>query len=475
MRRIASTLTLILIATLPLTALDVGIRGEFRNRAVYLMNKDARSDTSDALGIFDSRLRVWLESSVNTNLSFIYNLQIGDVSWGDLAGTSRKDGEQHLIAGGSQGTEGINLKTRQMYMRYQQGSSSFLIGFVPFRTPLAFVMDSNIPGLVWNTRLLGLDMTLMYARAYAGPSWNGDGKDSVLASKTADAVDLGNDRNDYYLSAGYSFGESLGLTGWLLVDDNNRFKHEAPTSKKLFSDLYYWGMQAKGKLTSALSYEANLVIGTGSITSVGEGSEAVSSWAFQGKGSLNLDGFVFKFQYRMLSGNAASDSSPGTTVNQFAVLDGDEGSTGSWMGLLFGGGPFADQFYFHYGSASARRVNITKGYFVRNDPGITAIEFCLEKEMHEGTATFILSGGYAQTTRAVLDSSGEEAYTLGVELDIGLKARLMKELELYIQLAYLFPGSALGPTIALDNAVYSRPAFGSDPVLRIDAALAMSF
>ncbi|HPN83242.1 MAG TPA: hypothetical protein PLM00_07600, partial [Spirochaetota bacterium] len=122
-----------------------------------------------------------------------------------------------------------------------------------------------------------------------------------------------------------------------------------------------------------------------------------------------------------------------------------------------------------------RRVNITKGYFVRNDPGITALEFCIEKDMHEGKATFILSGGYAQTTRAVLDADGEEAYTLGVELDIGLKTRLMKELELYIQLAYLFPGSALGPTIALDNAVYSRPAMGTDPVLRIDAALAMSF
>lgn len=475
MRRLVYALIVLLFASLPLLALGVDVHGEFRNRAVYLMNKDAKSDTGDTLAIFDSRLRVWLESTVNTNLDFVYNLQIGDISWGDLAGTSRKDGEQHFIAGGSQGTEGINIKTRQMYMRYRDGSSSFLIGFIPFKTPLAFLLDSNLPGMVWNTAFLGLDISMMYARAYAGPSWNGDNTDKVLASKTSDSIDLGDDRNDYYLSAGYSFGDTLGLTGWLLVDDNNRFKHEAPTSKKLFSDLYYWGLQAKGKLTAALSYEANLVIGSGSITSVGEGSESVSSWAFQGKGSLALEGFTFKFQYRMLSGNAASDSSPGTAVQQFAVLDGDEGSTGSWMGILFGGGPFADQFYFHYGSASARRVNVTKGYFVRNDPGITALEFCIEKDMHEGKASFLLSGGYAQTTRAVLDAAGEEVYTLGVELDIGLKARLMKELELYIQLAYLFPGSALGPTIALDNAVYSRPAMGSDPVMRIDAALAMSF
>ncbi|HPH02178.1 MAG TPA: hypothetical protein PK297_04425 [Spirochaetota bacterium] len=475
MRQLVSIVFILLFASLHLAALNVDVHGEFRNRAVYLMNKDAKSETGDTLAIFDSRLRVWLESGVNTNLGFVYNLQIGDVSWGDLSGTSRKDGEQHFIAGGSQGTEGINLKTRQMYMRYQDGDSSFLIGFVPFKTPLAFLLDSNLPGLVLNTSLFGLDVRMMYARAYAGPSWNGDNKDKVLASKTADAVDLGDDRNDYFLSAGYVIGEYLGLTGWLLVDDNNRFKHEAPTSKKLFSDLYYWGVQAKGKLSSALTYEANLVIGTGSITSVGEGSESVSSWAFQGKGSVALEGFKFKFQYRMLSGNSASDTDPGSPVQQFAVLDGDEGSTGSWMGLLFGGGPFADQYYFHYGSASARRVNITKGYFVRNDPGITALEFCIEKDMHEGKATFILSGGYAQTTRAVLDADGEEAYTLGVELDIGLKTRLMKELELYIQLAYLFPGSALGPTIALDNAVYSRPAMGTDPVLRIDAALAMSF
>ena len=144
MRQLVSIVFILLFASLHLAALNVDVHGEFRNRAVYLMNKDAKSETGDTLAIFDSRLRVWLESGVNTNLGFVYNLQIGDVSWGDLSGTSRKDGEQHFIAGGSQGTEGINLKTRQMYMRYQDGDR-FLDRIRPFKTPLAFLLDSNLP------------------------------------------------------------------------------------------------------------------------------------------------------------------------------------------------------------------------------------------------------------------------------------------------------------------------------------------
>ena len=469
------SLSALFLLAIPLAAVDINVRGEFRNRAVYLMNKDLDSDTKDTLSIFDSRLRVWFEPVVNSNLRFVYNLQVGDISWGDLSASARKDADQKFSGGGSQGTEGVNLKTRQMYMKYDTGATSFLIGFVPFRTPLAFVMDSNVPGFVWNTKVLGLDMTLLYARAYAGPSWKGDGEDSVYAGKTADAVDLGDDRNDYFLSLGYDVGPAIGVTAWLMVDDNNRFKHEGPTAKLLFSDLYYWGLRARGKLSDVFSYEANLVLNTGSITSIGEGVESVSAYAFQGLGKLQLDGFTFKFQYRMLSGNAAEDTDPGSSVKQFNVLDGDEGSTGSFMGILFGGGPFADQFYFHYASASARRVNITKGYFVRNDPGITALEFCLEKSIHDGNATFLLSGGYAQTTRAVLDAASEEVYTLGVEIDIGIKMALAKGLELYMQLGYLFPGAALGPTIALDNAVTPRPAMGTDPALRVDAALALAF
>ena len=454
-------------------ALDFDINGEFRTRAVYMMNKDANSETTDDnFGIVDSRMRLWLEPVVSSNLRFIYNLQVGDISWGDLVGVPRKDKGHPYSGGGTQGTEGSNLQTRQAYIHYSSGTSLFNIGFIPFSTPLPFVMNSNIPGVHWRTRFIGLNVNFMYARAYAGPG------DEVHAGKSADNINLKDDRNDYYFSLDREFTKGLHFTAWTLYDDNGRFRDKGPTAKKLESELFYWGFQSKGALSSAWSYSLDAVLNTGLIRSLDEGSEKISAYAFRALSTTKAKGWTIQFQGRLLSGNSYEDTAEGNTVRQFTVLDGDEGSVGSWMGILFGGGPFDHQSYFHQSAASARRRNISTGYFVRDDPGIIALECRIEKEVKKDSSV-LLSGGYARTTRAVNGGFDDktnktiEQTSLGIEVDIGLKSLLTKGLELYIQLGYLFPGEALGPTMALDEL--ARPNFGTAPVMRTDAMLTLRF
>ncbi|MDR2733053.1 MAG: hypothetical protein LBC99_00240 [Spirochaetota bacterium] len=453
-----------------LSAVNFEIKGEFRNRGVLVMNKDANAATSDNYIIIDSRFRAWFEPVISSNLRFVYNLQVGDISWGDLKGIARKDESQSFSGGGSQGTEGVNLKTRQMFIRYTRDTALLDAGFIPFRTPLAYVMDSNLPGIHWRTDILGITANLMYARAYSGP----DGE-KLYAGMSADLIDLSDDRNDYFFSLDRRFGKGFHLTAWAMYDDNGRFRETGPTFKKLQSDLFFWGAQAKGDLSPAFGYSLDGVLNTGRINSLGEGSEVVNAYAFRGLLRMTPGDWNIQMQCRILSGNDTDNMEAGTSVHQFHVLDGDEGSVDSWMGILFGGGPFNHQSYFFYGSAAGRRLNVTKGYFVRNDPGIIAVEMCIERTVFDKTSSILLSGGFARTAHGVYAADDKEKSFLGFEIDMGFKALVTEGLEVYLQLGYLFPGEALGPTVALDSIVYPRTEIGTDPVLRADAMITVRF
>jgi len=463
---------------IPLSALDFKISGEFRSRGVLVMNKDANPATKDNYSIIDSRFRAWFEPVISSNLRFVYNLQVGDISWGDLKGLVRKDDTQSYSGGGSQGTEGVNLKTRQMFMRYTGETTLLDLGFIPFRTPLAYVMDSNLPGIHWQMDIIGISFNLMYARAYSGPDGN-----QPYAGMTADMVDLADDRNDYFLSLDRKFGQGLHMTAWAMYDDNGRFRETSPSGRKLYSELFFWGLQFKGDLSEVVSYSLDAVLNTGRVNAIGEGSELVNAYAGRAFLKISPGEWNIRTQFRLVSGNSTNNTDEGIPVRQFHVLDGDEGSVDSWMGILFGSGPFYHQSYFYYGTASARRVNVTNGYFVRNDPGIIAAEFCIERTVFDKASSILLSGGYARTAHGVpysyIGDDGNPVYEepafLGFEVDMGFKSMVTEGLEIYLQLGYLFPGKALGPTIALDNDAYPRGTIGTSPVLRGDVMITVKF
>lgn len=472
---------LLLTLLLPMTAgaVDFKFSGEFRSRATYILNKDLQTSTGGGdLALFDSRMRLTMNAAVTPRIRFIYNMQVGDITWGDMA--DKADPYTGLIyaAGGNERSLGNNLLTRQMYMSYAPGTNSFLrIGFQPFSTPARFVLDSQVPGISAQLTAGFLRFKLLYARSFSGPAWTGSGDDinSVYTSSTLDTMNLGDDRNDYYFDIQAPFGKPFNFTVWFLRDDNNRFSKEAPTTKKMYLDLYYYGLKAFGKLGGVFKYDIDLVINTGVIEAVGEGKEALRALGLRAFGHLSTPLFELKFQYRMTSGNSYSETGPGNDVKQFQVLGTSEHSNGSWLSLLFGGGPFAHQSLFYYGNSSARRGNLTSGYFVRDDPGITSFEASLEKHLHGGTTVFRMIVGYALATHALQNSAGDDVYGLGFEFDIGLTVNLDKALTWDLRFAYLFPGEALAPALGLDNAIWNRPAFGQDPAFQFSTAVSLRF
>lgn len=467
---------LLLIMLLPLSAaaVDFKLGGQFRSRAIYLMNKDLTSSTAGGeIALFDSRMRLNLTATVNSNLSLFYQMQVGDITWGDMA--RKADPYTGLYYTTTTG-KANNLLSRQMYLDITPSTDNYLrIGFQAFATPAEFVLDSQLPGISAQLTAGKLRFRMLYARSFSGPAWPGSGDDinSVYNSASLDTVNLGDDRNDYYLSIQAPVAKQLNLTVWFLRDDNNRFSKEAPTTKKLYLDLYYYGIKAKGSVGDFFNYDFDLVINGGTVEAVGEGKEAVRALALRAYGHLKTKIFDLKFQYRMTSGNSYTESGPGNMVKQFQVLGTSEHSNGSWLSLLFGGGPFAHQSLIYYGNSSIRRASLSSGFFVRDDPGITAFEAALEKKLHDGKTIFRVIAGYALTTYAVQDSSGEDVNSLGFEFDIGLTLKLFEALSWDIRFGYLFPGKALAPALALDSSIWSRPAFGNDPAFQFSTAMSL--
>lgn len=463
---------------LPAFSIKVDFKAHFRTRAAYVLNKDLNKDTAADLAIIDSRLRLWIIPQIDTDLKLVYGIEVGDVSWGEEVGSFVLDNDLGKGSGGAEASDGVNVETKHLYADYRfSEAAGFKLGLLPFATPCKFVVDSDMPALLLDWQLAGLQFTLLYARAYAGPRGKDIAtttEDTQQAPKDADTLNLGDDRNDYFLSVAYSMGKPLTLNAWFLFDDNNRFKQDAP-GIPVSSDLFFLGIQAQGKVQKFLRYSADFVYNFGSVTQTGAGSETVSAFAAALRGRIDLAPFNVGFNMRLLSGNSASQTNAGDTVQQFHVLDGDDGDARSWLSLLFGGGAFNHQSYFHHKTATARRLNVTRGYFVRNDPGITAFEFFLEKRLFEEKLRARLIFGFASTTQAVALDDGSEANFLGSEVDIALRYKLNRGTYIYLQFATLFPGKALGKTLSLDNARYPRPTFGTDPAFKLESQFRVRF
>lgn len=468
----------ILILLVPglLAALEIDWSGELRTRGVYVHNKDLDASTSGKVAIVDTRLRLWIAPKIRDDLKIVFGIEVGDVSWGEEVGSFTLDNNLGKASGGAQGTDGVNIETKHAWMEWSPQGTTLRIGLMPFAAPCQMVIDSDMAAASVQWTMLGLEWTALYARAFAGPRGNGIPtavEDASQADKSADIVNLKDDRNDYYLAATWRNGKKLALTGWLLLDDNGRFSEYAPgTQPTTESLLFYSGVSAKGRIKKTLQYEMHGVLNTGKVNGTGmsTGSYNVFAWALHGKGEFSFSATsALGLNLRSLSGNEPGSTS---TIHQFQVLDGGDGDAGSLLSLLFGGGPFNHQSMFYHKTATARIFNATTGYPVVNDPGITSFEVYFEQFLFDKKLRIRLIAGYAMTTRAI--TGGERS--LGTEVDLALRYRPNKNLEFFLTFAGLLPGKALGPVLALDNDLYSPDRnFGDDPAFKVETMARVRF
>ncbi len=474
----ALLLILFFLLTSPLAALDIDITGEFRTRAVNFQNKDLTSN--NAIMIFDTRLRMWIIPKPTKNLSLYLGFEIGDISWGDSIGNFADDNNLGKSSGGALGTDGVNIETKHIYVDYdfKQGFS-FQVGFLPFSDPSQFVIDSDIPGIVLKYKFGNFTIKGVYARSYSGPDGiDGDADQVAYASKDSDTIDLSDDRNDYFISLEYKKSKKSKITGWILFDDNNKYKDKTPATKQITSQLFFAGLRVEKEFSKQFKIEGNAILNTGKITELApdNGSEMVLAYAANIKTTIDLDNFEIGIQARITSGNASSDTNIGDNVKQFHTLDGNGGDNGSWLSLLFGGGIFNHQSYFHHKTTTGRLVNASSGYFVRNDPGITSFETRISRNLIPKKIRLRIAAGCAFTTKKVLTASDEEVSFLGVETDLSLRFTIAKNFNFYIGGGYLISGKALAPTLALDNSIVDDPRnFGNGNSFKIESAIKLKF
>ena len=475
-------LFLLFAISLPAAAeIKFDISGELRTRGAYVINKDLDNSTSGKVALVDSRLRLWLTPKIRKDLKVVFGIEIGDVSWGEEVGSFSDDNNLGKSSGGAQGTDGVNIETKHIYMQYKPaGGMKLRLGLMPFAAPCKMVLDSDLAAASFSWKMGGLSFTALYARAFAGPRGigiSGDPEDSQ-AVKDSDSINLDDDRNSYYLGVTLK-KEWLSLTGWVLYDDNGRFSEYAPTGEPLTSSkLLYAGLSLKGKSGDKFKYRADAVLNTGMIEETGAGSVNVLAWALHARAELRFSrNTAVGCNLRSVSGNSTSQTNNTDTVRQFTVLDGSDGDSGSLLSLLFGGGVYNHQSYFNHKTASARMVNITTGYFVRDDPGITSVEGYFEHNLFNRKLRIRLIGGYGFTTKAVALTGGGTGRALGFETDLALRYKANKNLAFYLTAAFLLPGEALAPTIALDNntAYDGTRDLGEDPAFKIEAMARVRF
>ena len=364
---------------------------------------------------------------------------------------------------------------------FKQGFS-FQVGFLPFSDPSQFVMDSDIPGIVLKYKTGKFTIKGVYARSYSGPDGLPGPVEVADAAKDTDSLNLSDDRNDFFISLEYKKSKEFQLTGWLLFDDNNKYKDISPvTASTITSQLFFAGLNFEKKFSKQFRLEGNAIFNSGLITlktPSENGSEMVLAYAANIKTTIDLDNFEIGIQARITSGNTSSETNAGDNVKQFHTLDGTGGDNGSWLSLLFGGGIFNHQSYFHHKATTGRLFNASSGYFVRNDPGITSFETRISHDLIPKKIRLRLATGCAFTTKKVLTTSSEEVSFLGVEADLNLRITLAKNFNFYIGGGYLISGKALAPTLALDNIILDAADeryFGNGNSFKIESAIELKF
>ncbi len=93
---------------------ELRVRGELFDETGQDKDNNGAGINDRTASLWDTRMRLQVDFMASDNLKGVYQLEIGDITWGgtDDAAENRRDDRD----GGSLGTDAVNLETRQLYI-----------------------------------------------------------------------------------------------------------------------------------------------------------------------------------------------------------------------------------------------------------------------------------------------------------------------------------------------------------------------
>ncbi|MDR2124150.1 MAG: outer membrane homotrimeric porin [Desulfovibrio sp.] len=143
----------------------------------HSVHGDAYGNGEDS-GYAQQRIRTQIDFVISENLSAVYGIQVGTITWG------RSEGNIGAESGGAMDADGVNLATHLAYLDWmipstdiqvRMGIQGIALPSTPMGTP---VLDSQVAGIAVSTPLTDwLGLTAMWLRpydAYAGDAAGGN-------------------------------------------------------------------------------------------------------------------------------------------------------------------------------------------------------------------------------------------------------------------------------------------------------------
>ena len=154
MKRLTTAL-LIAVLAIGANAQEFKYSGQLRTRAaMYSLKLSENGDNSVMNRQTDLRFRPQFECKVNDQLNVVWRAEIGDITFGtQQSKILDKDGKPANVgqsSGGQQGTDGVNVETKSLYLDYKPNEAHLIrIGLQNYYDPMLLILEDDFAGITY--------------------------------------------------------------------------------------------------------------------------------------------------------------------------------------------------------------------------------------------------------------------------------------------------------------------------------------
>jgi len=394
---------LVLAMTLPAAAFDSEFGGYWRTRA-YIQKDFTGSETgAQNLQQVDTRTRLFYTAVFSEDFKFVNQFEY-NLTWGDTIATN---------AGGiASSTNDRNVfRIKSTYANFTLGNFNFLLGLQPRVLNRGFLFDNDFAGAAVTYKGENFQIPFIWMKAYEG----GIGKDKN-----------DNDVDYYALKPNFTFGK-ISLTPTLAyVYSKDASKWPQTTGNKNVN-VFFGGLDADVKFDNGSTVWFTGIYETGNVDLLSGKNIDVRASLLALGGTFNLGAFDIHGQ-----AFAATGDDP-TTPSKTEAFYVPKGQMYYWAEIM-GYGLFDNQASANSCAdriSNIQAANIGVGY--------------------QATSKLKLKADLWLAQLAEKDTNKQDY--LGTEIDLRATYALMKNLDLDLVGAYLFPGKATY------NGDYKRDAY----------------